>query len=151
MSPSPTDMLRLLGSGVQGSVDRPASRPVEESGFKELLNKARAGGVPSGIEARVADGVAMTFSPEQMKRLTIAGDKAEAAGASRAMILMDGLALTMDVGTRTIIQATNATSVGVVGDVDAVLSADSQADSPAHDSGTRLLKALAPGDDQRAA
>jgi hypothetical protein len=150
VSPSPFDLLRLLGSGVRATTEPTPAKTVEDSQFKELLDKAKAGQVPSGIEARLADGVSINLSPEQMKRLTIAGDKAEAAGASRAMILMDGLAFTMDVGTRTITRAVKASGLGVVGDVDAVISAD--APGPAsHASGDALLKALAPADDRSAA
>lgn len=152
MMATPGDLLRLLGSGVSATGDRPpVSKPIEESAFKDLLDKAAQGHVPSGIEARLGQGVNATFTPEQMERLTAAGDKAEAAGASRAMILMDGLAVTMDVPTRTVTQVVKASSLGVVGDVDAVIGASAPKATGSQASGDALLSALHRPDDRDAA
>jgi len=68
--------------------------------FADLLAKAQAGEVSSHVPVTVANGAGVSLSDEQLRRLSIAADRAEASGVSRALVLIDGMALRLDVGVR---------------------------------------------------
>ncbi len=90
----------------------PASRPtapLEQQPFDELLASAKAGRLASGRAiSTVHEGE--PISPEQLQRLAIAADRAEASGAQRAVLLLDGRALLLDVATRTVSMELSASS-----------------------------------------
>ena len=106
MSPTdPTLLLKQLEPAVRPAyMGPPASRPtapLEQQPFDELLASAKAGRLASGRAVSTAD-VGEPISPEQLQRLSIAADRAESSGAQRAVLLLDGRALMLDVPTRTI-------------------------------------------------
>ena len=103
MTPTdPSFLLRKLEPAVAPSyLTAPAAKPnapLEHLPFDELLAEARAGQLSSG--RTVSAG--FELSPQQLDRLAGAADLAEASGASRAMLLLDGRAMVLDVSTRTI-------------------------------------------------
>ena len=103
MTPTdPSFLLRKLEPAVAPScLTAPATRPtapLEHRPFDELLAEARAGQLASG--RTVSAG--FELSPQQLDRLAGAADLAEASGANRAMLLLDGRAMVLDVPTRTI-------------------------------------------------
>src|SRR5688572_29762289 len=101
------NLLRLLGAGVQRSAPvqgaRPPEGPVESAGFAELLAKAKSGAIHSGLPVEIDAGAGVALTGEQAARLERAADRAEAAGIQRALVFLDGMALVLDVKTRTVV------------------------------------------------
>lgn len=114
MSPiDPTFLLKQLEPAVRPAyLGTPPSRPtapLEQQPFDELLASAKAGRLASGRDVSAAyEGEPITT--EQFQRLAIAADRAESSGAQRAVLLIDGRALMLDVATRTISSELNASS-----------------------------------------
>ena len=103
MTPTdPSFLLRKLEPAVAPSyLTPPTARPtapLEHRQFDELLAEARAGQLASGRPVSAG----FELSPQQLDRLAGAADLAEASGANRAMLFLDGRALVLDVPTRTI-------------------------------------------------
>jgi hypothetical protein len=67
-----------------------------------MLAKAKSGELSSGLPVVVAPGAGVQLSGEQLTKLASAADVAEASGASKALVAIDGRMLTMDVATREI-------------------------------------------------
>ena len=114
MSPTdPTFLLKQLEPAVRPAyMGPPTSRPttpLEQQPFDELLASAKAGRLASG-RAVSATHVGEPISPEQLQRLAVAADRAESSGAQRAVLLLDGRALMLDVATRTISVELSASS-----------------------------------------
>ncbi len=134
MSIDPAALLRALGSGVRPvGGDAPAAGPrlVEGPSFQGMLEQAQAGGLVSGIPMRVSRSAGVDLSPAQLTRLAEAADRAEAAGASRALAVIDGMVLQMDVGQRTITGKADLNATKVLNGVDAVVTvADAPGDIP---------------------
>jgi hypothetical protein len=123
MSDPSAAMLRALGSGiVPAGAERPAPALRERAHFGELLAKAQSGELSSGAPVRVMSGAGVKLTGSQLSRLSAAADQAEAAGAARALVLIDGMVLTMDVGVRTITGVADLSRTQVAGDVDAVIT-----------------------------
>lgn len=124
------DMLRRLGSGVvPGAAERaPAGAP----DFAALLRGAREGTAETGAPVRVADDVGIRLSETQLARLASAADRALAEGANRAIVVLDGMALTLDVHQRLVTGieplAGDPERARVIAGADAVVVA--QADRP---------------------
>lgn len=100
MSTGPVDLLRLLASGTQGP-DR-APRQAGELTFERLLEMARSAGPAGGAPVRISPAAGVELSEAQMARLARAADRLEEAGATRALVILDGRALSLDVATRTV-------------------------------------------------
>ncbi|MFZ4573333.1 MAG: hypothetical protein ACOYN0_02980 [Phycisphaerales bacterium] len=119
------DLLRSLGSGVlpPGVEGRGTkSEALDRLGFAELLSKARSGAVQSGLSVTVAGSAGVTLSEGQLERLAKAADLAESQGATRAVVFMDGMALRMDVASRTVLGEVDLSRGGVVTELDSVIS-----------------------------
>jgi hypothetical protein len=87
-----------------------------------MLQDATTGGISSGLPIRVARTAGVDLSPSQLTRLAAAADRAEAAGASKALVLIDGQVLEMDVGLRTITAHADLNATKVLMGVDAVIT-----------------------------
>ena len=87
-----------------------------------MLDQAKAGDIESGLPIVVGRNAGLTLSESQLQRLAQAADRAEAEGATRAIVLIDGMALTMDVAIRTITGKADLTATGVVSGADAVIT-----------------------------
>ena len=122
------DLLRTLGLGSR-PVSSGAAAPVGGMSFSDLLSKATEGEFSTGLEVTLANGANVELSSEQLQRLAKVADSAEAQGASRVLVLMDGQALTMDVGVRQI--TGTADMNGVVTGIDAVVAAPGSSASAA--------------------
>lgn len=114
------ELLRTLGLGSR-PVSGGATAPVAGMSFSDLLSKATEGEFSTGLEVTLASGANVELSGEQLQRLAKVADSAEAQGASRVLVLMDGQALTMDVGVRQITGTADMNSV--VTGIDAVVAA----------------------------
>lgn len=124
------DMLRSLAG--THSVGRTGTRPtnvasnsqnLQGADFGALLEQARSGQVESGVPIRVPKHLGLQLDQSQSDRLMKAMDQADMQGAGRALVLMDGMALTMDVGTRTVTGVVDAKSPGVLDGIDTVVVA----------------------------
>ncbi len=106
---TPTDatfLLKRLEPAVRpayfGAGSARPSAPIEQQPFEELLAAAKAGSMASGRCVSAAFESGETMTTEQLGRLAAAADVAEASGAQRALLFMDGRALVLDVPTRPI-------------------------------------------------
>lgn len=119
---------RLSGAGL-GALARTSG--VTQSGqggaaagpdFAKLLRSAGSGGVSSELPVQVSKQSGLELSSDQLDRLGRAADRAEAAGLTSALVVIDGQALTLDVQTRTITGRFDSTSTGRVGHFDGVIA-----------------------------
>jgi hypothetical protein len=125
------ELLKALGglSGTRQAQSAATGRPVGGGGaFDDILEQARAGEVTTDMQVRIAKGLDLKLSPDQLRRASAAADVAEANGASRAMILLDGRAYRLDVATRTIIGEAQSARSASMSDVDAVVNAPASDD-----------------------
>lgn len=136
-----TDLLtRLNAAGLHARV---ASR-VPEPPSTQAGEFARALANEGAIPVRIAPGVDVALSEDQLARLAPEADKAEANGAGRALVLMDGKVYKLDVAARTITGMVGADSGSVEAGYDAVISVPSKTDSTiATSNGAALLRRLA--------
>lgn len=133
-------LLGLLGSGVRALTGKSAAAPaVGTATFDELLRRARESTTPSGAPVTIAGGSGVSLNEQQLQRLAAAADKAEAAGASRALVLIDGQALMLDVGVRTVTGRASLEGTNVHSGFDAVISVESGGGVPGSND---LLRAL---------
>jgi hypothetical protein len=77
---------------------------LEAQGFDELLSLVSSGALHSGRPVQGAAGLNIALTNDQLDRLAAAADVAEAAGAARALMLIDGRSLVMEVKERAIVQ-----------------------------------------------
>ncbi|MBL8744974.1 MAG: hypothetical protein JNK58_01315 [Phycisphaerae bacterium] len=134
MTLNPLDLLRQLGSGVRPAAAEKPATPIDQAGFAELLSKVQAGGIASNEPVQVAPGQRIELSTEQLQRLGVAIDAAEAAGHHRVLALIDGQALTIDVPGRMVMESHSAADARLLTDFDAVISVPN--------TGTKDLRAL---------
>lgn len=147
-----TNLLTRLASGVLPpgvNLGAPA-QDASATGFAALLSKARQGGISSGREVTVGSGVALTLNDSEVARLSAAADVLEAAGATQAMVVLNGQALQLDVSGRLITQIHDTSDAGVVTGIDAFLDLDNmgfgvQPSPTTNRTGTSLLDALGLG------
>lgn len=121
------DPLRALASGIRpdgvGSGGMGAAKPSELEGlFDSLLRKAERGEAASGRPVDLAKGADFTLSEDQLERLTHAADRAEAAGLSQVVVMMDGEAYRMDVLMRRVTERVDPSEAGVLSGIDGVVS-----------------------------
>ena len=93
---------------------------------------------------RLGAGVRVDLNAGQLERLSIAGDQAEAQGAGRAVVLIDGLVLSMDVATRTITGQIDLDQGGTLTGVDAVVVAPGAGQAPGRVGSPGLAAGLSP-------
>jgi hypothetical protein len=149
------ELLKMLGAGVRGPGAAPkagraglTSAELAGSSFGELLGKVRAGEIASGLPVKIAPGVELPLNDEQLRRIGVAADKAEAAGATRALVVIDGMQLRLDVGVRTVTGYAQPGETGVLTGIDAIVHAGGPVGSQAGDASaagaSALLKSLHP-------
>jgi hypothetical protein len=117
------DLLRLLGPGSAAIPGQPtaAAQPTGID-FASLLQKAGAGAISSGLPVTIAGGANVKLSPQQLSQIATAADQAQAQGATRALVLIDGKALSLDVSVRQITGQADLRAAGVFSGVDAVIN-----------------------------
>jgi len=105
MKIDPSKLLKRLEPAVRpvGGASAPQGRrPIEQQGFDELLTLVSTGAVRSEQPIHVPEHLADSFDDAQRERLGSAADTAEAAGAERALMLIDGRGVTMDIKQRAV-------------------------------------------------
>ncbi len=124
-------------SGAAGGAEAKATGGLD---FANLLAKARAGEIHSGIKVSAARDAGLQLNDEQLTRLSAAADLAEANGIGRGLFLIDGKQVVMDVGTRQVLGEVTASQAGVVEGVDGVVSVPTVAQG-----GSASAATIAPG------
>lgn len=114
MSVDPLAILKSAGLAARAAARVPESGRAGE--FAAML--AGRGSIPISI----APGVDARLTASQLARIAPEAEKAEARGAGRAIVLVDGQAYALDVGTRTITGKVDLTGVDASSGFDAVLS-----------------------------
>jgi hypothetical protein len=114
---------RIGGVGHAGSASAMTPSRAGALPFSQLLEQAKAGAMDSGRPVTLGQGVHADLTEDQMKRVAAALDRAEAAGAAVAVVLVDGAALTVDVLKREVTAAAQASPQQVLTGIDAVVLA----------------------------
>lgn len=159
MTTNGVDFLNMLASGIR-PVGAGAPRPTQQTSgadFSSMLSQAQRGELRTGLDVAIAPALDLTLSAEQNAALSAAADKAESGGAAQSLVLMDDMALVLDVTARQIVDIADLSQAGVLTGIDSVIraSAGDRADaSPQTDrntqvSGASLLDALARIDHRR--
>lgn len=147
---------RPVDAGTSGAARRGAVG-VERASFDELLARARAGEFTSGLPVTVARHLNLNLNEEQLARLAIAADRAQAAGAQSALVRLDGQWLRLDIPSRTVVARADVNERDVLTGIDAVLAAPesrasatpvSHARAPGSPGNPSLLEILARGGDR---
>ncbi|GJM19104.1 MAG: hypothetical protein DHS20C14_13170 [Phycisphaeraceae bacterium] len=132
MTPVGNDLLTLLGSGIRpagvdsaGASSRGAGAAAQADGpgFAALLHAARAGELGSGMPVEIEPALRLELTEEQTARLEKAADRATSEGADRAVVVLDGKALVLDVEGRRVIDAKAIDEIGALTNIDAVIGA----------------------------
>lgn len=129
-----SDLLRLLSSqATPGVAPGPVAAPGQPGAidFAKLLDQAKTGHLSSGREVTIGKGAPVQLSDDQLKRISAAADLAEAQGATRALVMIDGQALKVDVAMREVTGAVDLAAQGVLTGIDAVVQVPSAAGSTA--------------------
>jgi hypothetical protein len=124
MSATGADLLRLLAGSASPQVRPGGAPPAGSAGgtdFASLLQQASAGQIATGRGVTIGKSSGVALSPEQLARVASAADKALAQGASKALVMIDGKALKLDVMTREIVGQVDLNGGGVLTDIDAVV------------------------------
>jgi hypothetical protein len=105
---SASDLLRRLEPAVRPIAPTSAGNAAgaalfESRPFDELLDAAFRGQVPSDRAVEVACDLQPPLDAEQLQRLALTADRAEAAGAQQALMMIDGRGVLLDVASRTIV------------------------------------------------
>jgi hypothetical protein len=129
MIPGPAGLLSLLSAAARPHAPAGGLSPdaLQGDDFAALLAKAKSGEISSSRPVTLGRGVKLNLSEDQLARLAIAADRAEAQGASRALVFIDGLSLKLDVGLREITGAADLKSGGILTGIDAVIGMPSAA------------------------
>lgn len=132
---SGVNLLKMLGAhGIDhapAASMRAGRADLSSAGFAELLGLARRGEVSSGRDVTIDPGVNVDLTPDQRSALAAAADRAEAAGLNRALVIVGGRGLVLDVASRSVTATTDITSPTVLSQIDGVVSAGAAGDRPA--------------------
>lgn len=107
--------------GAAGSTGKAPTSPLEQQSFDQLMTLVARGDVRSDRAVRVDFATDDELTPEQLDRLAGAADQAQAHGARRAVMLIDGRGLVMDVAERALTAELSAADSGAVMDIDAAV------------------------------
>ncbi len=122
MTLNPLDLLRQLASGILPDAAPTPQPSIDQLGFAELLSRVQGGDIASNQPVDIAPGAKIELTPDQLKRLGVALDAAEAAGHDRVLALIDGQALTIDVQSRMVMESHSPADARMLTDLDAVIS-----------------------------
>lgn len=122
-----TNLLKMLGSSGGAPMLAPGARAgkpdVGTADFKELLGLAQKGEMDTGRAVSIDPGLNIDLTPDQVKALSAAADQAEAAGLNRALVMIGGRGLVLDVASRAVTAAADMGTPGVLSQIDGVVSA----------------------------
>lgn len=151
MTSAADSLLRRLAGVVAPGPTRGAAGPENTPGlagsatatgapaFAELFRQAQRGEVASGLNVSVSPRLKVDLSPQQLQRLSLAADKAQAAGLRHALVLIDGVPLKLDVVSRTVTEVVNPSESVVRGIDGFVAVADANAEAAGQETGVLPL------------
>jgi hypothetical protein len=116
--------------GVAPARSGAARGALETQSFEQLLSMASRGQVDSGRQIETVVELEPPLDPAQLERLAAAADQAEAAGSRRALMMIDGRAVVLDVRSRSIVGELNANASQPITGIDAALFVGSEDDAP---------------------
>lgn len=127
MTPAAGALLKLLGSGVN-LIQQPSARPasIEGASFQDLLDRLRDGTLRDGEPIKLGAESKLELTPQQLERLGDAAAELERKGAQRAVVLLDGMAIEYDVGTRTVVGLIDPEDTEAVSGIDAFVHAPAE-------------------------
>lgn len=98
------DLLKLLAGGVRpdGATQSAPVQGLDTKSFADLLADVKAGVLSSGRPVTVGPHADCELTDDQLQRLGVVADAAEAAGATRVAALIDGQLVKLDVLNRTV-------------------------------------------------
>lgn len=107
---TPTDPFASLSAlrsnpAVAALAPQQRDHAITDSGFADMLERAARGETSSGLPVSIDPTLNIELSADGMERLAHAADRAEAAGLDRALVLVEGRALVVDVPSRTVVEA----------------------------------------------
>ncbi len=108
------------------------------------LGGGRLGAMPSlgsGLGVSLDAGLDLDLTDEQMRRIAEAADRAQAAGAASALVMIDGKALRLDVQARRITGEASLLHGDVLTGIDAVVQASDPASTSTQSGLGGLLRA----------
>lgn len=108
--------------------------PLEAQSFESLLKLASAGAMRSERAVGVAFDAQPPLEPAQLERLGAAADVAQASGAKRAAMIIDGRTLILDVENRTLLGELGSNAASMVVPLDAAIFV-----APADDAGKQSI------------
>jgi hypothetical protein len=123
----PIQLLRQLEPAVRPasapSSGRVGQAPLEQRSFDDLLSLVSRGAVRSGRPITIAASALLRgeLDDDQRARLASAADTAQAAGARRAVMLIDGRGLVLDVAGRVIESELGANERRALSGIDAAV------------------------------
>jgi hypothetical protein len=151
MNTDATNLLKSLASGVRTNA---AASPLAnatgltgqlESGqFADLLRRAQSGELTSSRPVSIGRDAKVNLSADQLAKISLAADKAEVAGVRSALVLIDGQAVTLDVGSRTVTGKADLGS-GVMAGIDGFINLSPSAVSAGSEPAALGLPSLASG------
>lgn len=138
MPVDPAQLLRRLEPAVRpgpsGAAAHRPNLPIERQDFDALLTMVASGRISSGRPVQCRCELSSPLDEQQLERLAAAADDAEAEGAQRAVMIIDGRAVVMDVPQRVIDTEVSAHgSARVFSGVDAAMYVPGP-DDDAHDA-----------------
>lgn len=126
MNTDSTRLLRKLEPAVRPAAGERAHAPrppIDAQQFDSLLQLVAHGELSSGRSVECDCELSDPLDDDQLARLADAADRAEAAGAQRAVMVIDGRAVIMNVPDRVIDTEISAPgSAKVFGDIDAAVN-----------------------------
>lgn len=124
MKIDPNTLLKALGSGIKlpglpgGASPAPG---IEQVSFSDLLKQAREGTLVSRAPVTIDPDSGIGLSEDQLASLTLAADRAEAAGVRTALVMLGDQRFILDVASRTVKAAASA-DPGILSGVDGVIN-----------------------------
>lgn len=127
-------LLKALGSGMHPAAPIGAASPgtsqaaIGAGQFADLLDKARSGLLSSNKPVSIASEIAgrVTISEDDLARIALAADKAEAAGVRTALVVLDDQQVVLDIADRKITGLADLGDSGVIAGIDGVINLSSR-------------------------
>ncbi len=134
------ELIERLAAGIRPEAAGETLRTAGDDRFANLLFKAASGEVSSGLPITIARGVDVQLSPETLEKVSSLVDRAQAQGASKALVLTDEGMLELDVLRRRVEGVVDpALQDSVLTGFDAVLVATTDERDPSELHGPLML------------
>lgn len=121
--------VRPIAAPAQRGAPNPA---LESQSFEQLLASASRGRIQSGRQIEMACEPSPPLDASQLERLAAAADQAQAMGAKRALMLIDGRGFVLNVESRTVVAELSGRDQANVSGIDAAIHVAASEDSQFH-------------------